>query len=278
MNLLCETATVAMVDGLTGRVAPGPGEKIFWMHGYTLDSSSWGAMWHRLPGWHHIGADFPGHGESPPIPQGMDLSTLGRRLGEYCRDEGVSHIVGLSFGTVAVLQIAIEFPDTFASVTLAAPAIAGGPQDESVQQAYTNLFINYQRGMRGVELKDMWMSCPAWAGVDQVPGLREALGSLVTRHRWTELESFAIRRVFEPPQLREDIAKICSPVLILTGEHEFPAYKTCASILQKTLQMSHCHVLADTSHLCLLQSPDAALEPMTEHFLGNARHAQSADG
>ena len=269
MNFLCDSAPVCLTEGIAGRILPGPGEKVFWIHGYTLNSRSWGGMWSRMPEWHHIGADFPGHGASEPISRTLDLEKLGKLLGDYCLTEGVRHIVGLSFGTVAALQIALEYPSEFASFTLAAPAIAGGPQDLSVQSAYSELFMNYQRGMRGSELRERWMACDAWHGVDTVAGLQESLGTLVDSHQWNELAEFSIRRVFEPVQTNSDFGRITTPVLILIGDNEMPAFVSCADTLESTLPNCKRAVLHETSHLCLLQSPDQAAPLLAQHLNAN---------
>ena len=46
-----------MTERLVAEIAPGfaarvhgEGTKVLWLHGYTLDSSSWREMWRRLPG------------------------------------------------------------------------------------------------------------------------------------------------------------------------------------------------------------------------------------
>jgi pimeloyl-ACP methyl ester carboxylesterase len=266
MQLLESSAPVRLTDDIMGRVAPGPGEKVFWLHGYTLDSSSWGPMWSRLPHWHHIGSDFPGHGASPPADPSLNLQSLGRMLGEYCLSEGVRHVVGLSFGTVTALQIALEFPREFASITLAAPAIAGGPQDPSVQRAYMDLFISYQKGARGKDLRELWMACDAWNGVDTVLGLADSLGGVVDKHQWHELSAFSMRKLFEPAQVDSPMNTIESPVLVLVGDGEMAAFVACADQLEREVPNCARKVLPATGHLCLLQSPDIAAPLIAEHL------------
>src|SRR5262245_51575468 len=113
---------------------PGESDKVLWIHGYTVDSTVWQDLWALLPGWHHIGIDLPGHGGSRQLQDGEDLPSLGRDLGQLALEHDVRHLVALSFGTVIALQIAIEFPTSFASMVLGAPALAGGPQDPEVER------------------------------------------------------------------------------------------------------------------------------------------------
>jgi 2-succinyl-6-hydroxy-2,4-cyclohexadiene-1-carboxylate synthase len=258
--------------GIAGRIEPGEGDKVLWLHGYTLDSSSWGEMWRRLPGWQHIGIDLPGHGASEPMSGEGDLRDLGRRFGEYCLREDIRHIVALSFGTITAIQIAIQYPDAFDSLVLGAPSLAGGPQDQETGAVYMKLYELYHRVGPGLEMRDLWMTAIAWKGVEKVAGLRESLGGLVARHSWAELGGFAMRKQFtRPPHTEEDLRRIGMPVLILVGDQELPAFRQCADILARALPRSEHRVLPDTGHLCMLQSPDLSARWIEAHLRAHAR-------
>src|SRR6476660_9216433 len=123
--------TILLDDGIAARIMPSPADKVLWIHGYTLNSSIWGALWELLPGWSHIGIDLPGHGGSEQIRPGENLSTLASRIGASARRWAARHLVGLSFGGTLALQIAIEYPDAFASLGLSSPGLGGGPLDEA---------------------------------------------------------------------------------------------------------------------------------------------------
>jgi pimeloyl-ACP methyl ester carboxylesterase len=114
------------------------------------------------------------------------------------------------------------------------------------------------------------MQCRAWDGVETRPGLRDALGALVGRHTWKELAGFASRKFMEPPQQASQLRQIRSPVLTIVGDREMAAFRNCAALLQRTF--AHCtrHELADTGHLCLLQSPEAAAGPISDHLRAHA--------
>ena len=51
-------------EGFAVRTAGTPlsGPAVVWIHGYTMDSSTWEELWALLPGWFHIGVDLLGHG------------------------------------------------------------------------------------------------------------------------------------------------------------------------------------------------------------------------
>ena len=255
-----------LADGLAGRVQPGEGNKVLWIHGYTLDSSSWTEMWRRLPGWYHIGLDLPGHGVSAPIAPQDDLRTLGRKVADLCREQDIRHIVALSFGTVTATQVLIEEPNHLWSVVLGAPTLAGGPSDPEVGGTYARLQQLYNRSGSAREMAATWMSCIAWEGIDQKPILREELGRLVENHRWTELKDWAILRLLQPPQREDDLRSIRTPLLILIGDRDLPAFHACAAILQRTVARCERVTLADTHHLCMLESPDPSAESIEKHL------------
>jgi 2-succinyl-6-hydroxy-2,4-cyclohexadiene-1-carboxylate synthase len=273
MTLLATEPAVPLCEGIAGRVRPGDGDKILWVHGYTLDSSSWGEMWRLLPGWYHLGIDLPGHGASGPVAEVESLPALARRLGEFCRRQGVRHVVGLSFGTITTTQMVLEFPDLFSSVVLAAPSLAGAPQDPEVEQTYTRLGQLYHFLGPGAHLRAVWMRCRAWNGVEKRPRLREVLAELVGQHSWQELKGFAIRRLLEPPQPEAALRRIHAPVLTLVGDQELPAFRDCAAVLQRVLPRCSGHELADTGHLCLLQSPEPAAVVIDAHLRAHALRA-----
>jgi pimeloyl-ACP methyl ester carboxylesterase len=265
---------VPLAGGLTAVVQPGPGSKVLWIHGYTLDATSWSDMWRRLPGWHHIGLELPGHGGSAPIAPGDDLRKLGRTVAELCRAQEIRHLVALSFGTLTAIQAALEDPGWLRSLTLGAPSIAGGPADPEVGVTYTRLQQQYREIGPGEVMKETWMACIAWKGVEKHPELRARLGRLVERHRWTELGDWAILRLLQPSQRVEDLSAIETPVLILIGELDLPAIHACTEVLVRELPRVERVTLPGIGHLCMLEAPDLSAGPIERHLRAND-HAPS---
>lgn len=267
---MAERLVAQIAPGLAARIE-GEGPKVLWLHGYTLDSSSWREMWRRLRGFCHVGLDLPGHGGSAPVGPDDNLHVLGRRVADVCLEQGISHIVALSFGTLTATQVVLEEPDHFRSLVLAAPTLAGGPQDPEVGVAYAELAQLHRRGARGPEMRDAWMSCIAWNGIEENPALREELGLLVERHAWRELEDWAMLRLMHPPHQEEDLRRVTTPTLILIGDQDLPAFHASAGILERCLPSCRRVDLPDTHHLCILESPGLAEGPIREHLLAHDR-------
>jgi pimeloyl-ACP methyl ester carboxylesterase len=168
-------------------------------------------------------------------------------------------------------QFLIEEPDHLWSIVLGAPTLAGGPSDPDVGVTYGRLQQLYARVGPGREMAATWMSCIAWEGIDQQPALREQLGRLVEDHRWTEFEDWRILRLLQPPQREDDLKKIRTPMLILIGDLDLPAFHACAAILQRTVPRCERVTLADTHHLCMLESPAPSARAIERHLRSNDR-------
>jgi 3-oxoadipate enol-lactonase len=67
-----------------------------------------------------LAIDLPGHGQSPPPPPGARMTDLARLAAECLKQAGRPpiHLVGLSFGAVVALQIAVDAPELVRSLTL----------------------------------------------------------------------------------------------------------------------------------------------------------------
>jgi pimeloyl-ACP methyl ester carboxylesterase len=261
--------TVAVLgDGIAARFRPAAGERVLWIHGYSMDSSVWDELWRFLPEWEHIGIDLPGHGASRAIRSGEDLRAVALRLGGLGLERGVRHIVALSFGTIVAVQIAIEYPDAFASLCLGAPALAGGPEDAAAAARYTELGRLYREGGTGAELATLWMRSPPdiFKGVDRHPALRQRLADVIGRHRWQELVDGSMRLLITPPQELDQLRSIQSATLVVLGNEELPAFRRCAELILAAIAASKRVELPAAGHLCLLEQPQQAARVLAAHL------------
>jgi 2-succinyl-6-hydroxy-2,4-cyclohexadiene-1-carboxylate synthase len=246
----------------------GDGPGVLWVHGYTLDSTVWAPLWGLLPGWRHVGVDLPGHGRSRPLAPDERLSTLGSQIAAVARESGVRHLVGLSFGSMIALQAAIAAPFQFATLTLAAPAIAGGPVDPAAEVRYVQLGELYREFGPGPHLRQLWMSAPPhiFTGARAHPQLWEQLRVLVERHRWSELAGGAMQSLTTPVQTPEDLQRITADVLVMIGQHDMPAFRATAALVHRYVRRVTVVEVAAAGHLCLLEEPAACAAELGAHF------------
>jgi 2-succinyl-6-hydroxy-2,4-cyclohexadiene-1-carboxylate synthase len=199
-------------------------------------------------------------------------------VADLCIAQEIRHIVALSFGTLTATQVVLEEPDYFRSLVLAAPTLAGGPQDAEVGLAYSRLAELHRARASGREMRDAWMACIAWNGIERNPALREELGLLVERHPWRELEDWAMLRLMNPPHREQDLRRIKTPTLILIGDLDLPAFHQSAGILERSLRSCRRVDLADTHHLCILESPGLSEGPIREHLLAHDGASLAEEG
>lgn len=261
-------------EGMLAREQPGPGEKVLWVHGYTMDSSTWGEIWGELPQWHHIGVDLPGHGGSAPLANYRSVSQIARLIGARALELGVRHVVGLSFGGMVAVQIALEYPDAFASFSLGSPALIGGPKAARAGQLYWELGELYKQRGAGPWMTGLWMQWPPeiFKGAAGHPALWDRLRAVIDRHTWQELPGDAIGQVMAktPPQTIGRLQHIATPALVLIGDDEMASYRLTATLIQAAIPGCGFAIVPGAGHLCMLETPAEAAALIAAHMRAHA--------
>jgi pimeloyl-ACP methyl ester carboxylesterase len=263
--------TPEVENGLAVHAEAGRGRAcVLWLHGYTMDSTVWRELWAQLPDWDHLGVDLPGHGRSRDLGPQDNLPSVARAIGDVALAHGARHLIAVSFGTIVALQVAIEFPDAFESVALAAPALAGGPQDAASGLRYLELARLYAEQGAGPQLRRLWMSPPPaiFDGARTRPALWEQLCAVIDAHRWHELRDGAMRALGQPAQIPARLEGVSARLLVLIGEHEIPAFMKCAALIAAAAPGARIVSIPGTGHLCLLEAPATVTPVLEAHLRG----------
>ncbi len=264
------TGLINFGGGIGGRILQGDGERILWIHGYTLSSKSWLPIWSRLQGFYNLGVDLPGHGASVPLTTGASLPGLTKQLGEISQRHELRHVVALSFGTIIATQLALDFPEQFKTFVLGAPALGGGLRDPSVEVCYEELRMMYKYKGFGPHLCQRWMQSPPGIFPSQVkkPSVWKELWDIVNDHDWWELRDDAFYSLCSYLQSEKRLRAISASIAVVVGEEEMPAFKRTGEIIRRSV--SHCQRinLPNTGHLCLLEDPDCAASIIKRHIVG----------
>jgi 2-succinyl-6-hydroxy-2,4-cyclohexadiene-1-carboxylate synthase len=241
---------------------------VLWVHGYTVDSTIWNAIWDLLPEWSHYGIDLPGHGLSPPLRAGMTLRELASQLADAATRFGIQHVVGLSLGTMIALEVTTSRPSAFETLTLGAPAIAGGPVERAVGLRYKELAELYDRCGAGPWMTELWMRRPPDTFAYTSPALHSQLAAVINRHTWSELANPNIGLVglTRERQNAEGLAYSTARQLYLIGEYELPAFQRTVAILRGIRPDARCVELEGAGHLCLLHAPRQIAPLLVEHW------------
>jgi pimeloyl-ACP methyl ester carboxylesterase len=256
--------------GMMSREIPSAGDKVLWIHGYTMDSSLWEPLWTYLPQWYHIGIDLPYHGQSAALPPTYTMPEFARMVGTIALEKGVKHIAGLSLGAILTLQIAIEFPTAFQSVVLGSAGINHGPNDSNAGPHYWRLAMLYRQRGAGPWMTGQWMRWPPniFKGASFYEALWDDLVEVIDRHRWEEFNNGFMTTLTAHRQIDtlDAIRQIGSPMLLVVGEEEMPAFKQAAAILQETIPTCEVAYLPNAGHLCLLEVPEASARYIAAHW------------
>ncbi|MFG2974592.1 alpha/beta fold hydrolase [Streptomyces sp. NPDC048331] len=247
----------------------GSGPAVLWIHGYTMDSSTWEPLWELLPGWRHIGVDLPGHGGSDPIPAGLTLPALARQIADIVRAERAHRIVSLSYGSSVALQLAIDEPELVHALVAAAPTLAGAAPDADARRRYQQLMMLKPLAGPGERMADLWMASPPdiFRGTERHPELRAALRSVIVRHSWAELDSGAMMTLSAHRHSPADLARIQARTLVFIGDEDMPAFVRNAELLRDNVADCEVVTLPRSGHLPLLERPEAVAADLAAHLL-----------
>lgn len=234
---------------------------LLWVHGYTLDSTIWDSVWKQLPQYRHVGVDLPGHGNSP-WSESTSLQAIARQVLDAAEAVDARDIVGMSFGGLVSIAAAIEGRSWLRSVTLASPALGGGPQDPESMQCNLELQRLAKEQGLGPWLIERWMACPPriFEGARRDPALFQRLQQVVTRHRFEELNTGVMRELTAATQSPKSLAKLGVPVLLLIGEEDMESFKRTAELLRRAVPRCKRRYIDGAVHMALLERPEPCAE------------------
>jgi pimeloyl-ACP methyl ester carboxylesterase len=258
-----------LADGLSVRVADGGGPAILWLHGYSLDSSIWTVLWEHLPGWRHIGVDLPGHGGSAALKPGETLPELAQRVGDFALREGVEHIAAISLGAMIALQIGIEYPEAFRSLSLCSPPVGGGPHEPLTRMRNSELQRLHEERGPGPWMTELWMSSPPdiFRGAAGHPTLWASLQTVINRHTWAELAGSDMQHLAMYSAQLKQLTRIRAVTLVVVGENDMPAFRRCGELLRRNIPRCERVYWPDAGHLAFLEFPGAVSPVLKEHWL-----------
>ncbi len=214
--------------------ATGSGPRVVMLHGWALNSHVWDDLVEPLArSFTVVRIDLPGHGSSPWPPTFDDLGSLARVLAPYVGNRGIagageavarggSVILGWSLGAQVALRLALDHPRGLRALVLVAATprfLAEGEWAHGVEPAVLDEFASRLHDDHEGTVRDFLAL--------QVRGDERALETLrLLRRRVvatgvTHPEALAAGlAVLRTTDLREEIARIPVPALVIAGEHD----------------------------------------------------------
>jgi 2-succinyl-6-hydroxy-2,4-cyclohexadiene-1-carboxylate synthase len=190
------------------------------------------------------------------------------------------HIVALSFGSILALQVALEYPGAFTSLTLAAPMLGGGPFDRDISVRYAMLKSIFATAGYTSELSDRWIDSGSslFRGIEASPQLAADLARQVRKHPWWELADDTYQRLWQSPQSLKELGRIALPTLLLVGGDDAPTVHDTAYFLERVITDCQRCDLAALGHLCILEDPPRVQPIIQRHWRAQAAPAVTGEG
>jgi len=234
----------------------GQGPCLVLLHGWGLNSHVWDALVPRLAERFTVRCvDLPGHGASTWPPEFHDLASLARTL-ENAIEPGCA-LLGWSLGALAALQLALERPSDIAALI----TVAGTPK-----------FLQDATWPYGVE-PAVLESFATHLQADFATTVREFLALQVRgdEHAYATLRTLRREVLAQPPDpralaagldvlrhadLREQLARIRAPALVIAGERDRLTPPEATRELAASLPHARYHQVERAAHAPFLSHTD----------------------
>jgi pimeloyl-ACP methyl ester carboxylesterase len=265
---------------------------IVFVHGFSLDMTTWHYQWTRLSGVRCILYDQRGHGRSAPA-EDLTLRALGGDVAavlDAVVPEGPVVLVGHSMGAMAILSAADTHPDLFAGrvagvvlVSAASSDLLGGAMGVITGMLRPHLGTFSTAARRVDRLRKAVLASPTdlaatfarltQFGPDAPPHLVDYVVGLAGRASsavWTD----GLSNLMEM-DLRHAIGAIAVPALVVVGEYDRVTPPSAAVELAGALPDGRLAVVSGAGHLPMLERP-AVLNDQLRSFADEVLPAKTA--
>ena len=237
----------------------GQGRPVLLIHGFTNYGLSWAPQLAALvhSGYRAILPDLYGHGASSPATALCTVSDLAADMFGLLDHVGAGPVAlcGLSLGGMVALQMVLDQPDRVAGIIVAnSRSSFTGPEVMAMVNAWVALFRQTDGPVR--RLHATW---PALVNEE----FRKSAQGRAAFDAWArvlaKVQGLSLCRVAHGMtqfDLRERLAAIRRPALILSGEHDRVFSPDQSREISRQITGSHCSVIPGAGHLSSIDSSD----------------------
>lgn len=243
----------------------GAGHPLLLVHAGIVDRRMWDRTWDALAaGYRVIRPDLRGFGESPasldPFSNWRDLADLLRSL-----HAAPAHVIGVSNGGAASLDLALAEPGLVDRLVLVAPGLPGWDWAPQLRTDWEAEEAAWQRG----DLDDVaWLNVRIWVDGPQRGGeapvqVRQAVFEMY--HHALELQSVAGAVDPDPrePPARDHLAEVSVPTLVVVGDLDQPDMMAVGEQLAATIPGARLATMHGVAHLPPMEAPAAFVDLVT---------------
>ncbi len=251
------TGAAAVVDrcanGLAWREC-GDGAPIVFLHGLGGTRTSWGPQLRALGGtFRCIAWDMPGYGGSDPVTP-LTYPAITQRLVDLLDvlDLPRVDVVGLSFGGMHALHLAIAHPDRVRRIVLADTSPAFGMDGTSREDWTRARLATIDGGGVPADIADAVIDA-----ITATPLAGEIRAETIESFGRIGADGFrAAVECLPDNDVRADLHRIDHQTLVIVGELDAETPPSYAKVLHDGLAHSTLHVLAGAGHLTPAEAPE----------------------
>jgi pimeloyl-ACP methyl ester carboxylesterase len=245
----------------------GQGTPVVLVHGITVDRRMWDPQLPALQRAHRvIRLDLIGHGRSskPQHYRPQDYAAQVLALIQAL-ELGAVHLCGLSWGAAVSVRATLTSPHCVRSLTLANPYLFGlpFPPDSAFRTSPHRRFIKLARSGDLDAARREWAAMPFFARAQALPAARERLQTMLAEFQgapWIDRQ-----RSPEPDDWGR-LEEIRVPTLVITSEHDDPAFALAAQHAARTIPRARLQTIPGCGHLSNLEAPRLFNELLLRHL------------
>jgi pimeloyl-ACP methyl ester carboxylesterase len=251
-------------------VEEGEGEPVVFLHGLTMDHTMYAAQFEELPDqFRCIALDQRGHGRSdcPPGPWSMQDCVNDAIAFIEAVDAAPSHLVGMSWGGMVALGVALQRPELARSMALIDTSADTDPKElADLERWYLDAIAE-----QGITDELIESSLPLLYGERYRSENAAGIEAHYDRLRSMKPEGIveALRAITERESLIDRLSQITIPVLVVHGEADAAQPISEAEKIASRVAGAKLVRIPDAGHTTPIEAPDQVNAALND-FLGRA--------
>jgi len=235
----------------------GSGDPLVLIHGNAGDLRHWDHQFQPLARHYRvIRYDLRGYGKSTvpverqPYADHDDLAALLDHL-----RISKAHIAGWSMGCAIAVDFVLAYPQRAASLIAIGPWVSGY-SSPAAEKLFVDLrAVATAASQRGAQAAvDAWMNAPFFASATHDSSARAEFARIASDYSWWAFSHASPQRPLDPAAINR-LGTIKAPTLIMTAEHDIPACREVADLLDSVVPKARKVVVAGTGHLLHMEKP-----------------------